>query len=84
MSWRAVFVDGPLAGVEHDRLFMGSWRSELYFTHLTPVGWVLVGTDQFNDHWPGQVHYVRNDERSSLIAAPPGEDEGFAIFQIAE
>jgi hypothetical protein len=86
VSWRAVFSDGPLAGPEHDRTFMGAWCSELYFFHLPDHGWVLVGTDQFNDRWPGQVRYVRNDERSSLTKDEhwqPGEDEGLAVFEVA-
>lgn len=83
MSWRAVFIDGPLAGEEHtDRLFFGAWQRELRFAPIPDTGWILVGTDAFDDHWPGQVTYVRNDERSSLIPCQPGEDEGFAIYEI--
>lgn len=85
MSWRAVFVDGPLAGVDHDRMFMGGWQRELRFMP-SPVGsndgWLLVGTEAFDDHWPGQITYVRNDARSSLIECEPGDDEGFAIYEL--
>ena len=89
MSWRAVFVDGPLAGVDHDRMFMGSWQTELYFAPSPPGvgdGFMLVGTDAFNVGWPDAIRYVRNDERSSLLKDEgwtPGEDEGFAVFEIA-
>lgn len=86
VSWRAVFVDGPLEGKEHDRLMMGKWQRELRFcpdpSGSVHDGWMLVGTDAFNDHWPGQIDYVRNDSRSSLIECEPGEDEGFAIYEL--
>lgn len=79
-----MFVDGPLAGKDHDRMFMGGWQRELRFAPLDVAldGWALVGTDAFDDHWPGQITYVRNEARSSLIEAAPGEDEGFAIYEL--
>ena len=88
MTWRGVFIDGPLAGPDHDRMFMGSWQSELYLMPMDDVGdgWVLVGTDHIPPDvaWPGQVHYVRNDDRSQLLSdIPAGEDEGWAIFEVA-
>ena len=86
MSWRAVFVNGPLAGKDHDRLFMGAWQRELRFTpdptDTQPDGWILVGLESFDDHWPNQITYVRNDARSSLIKAEPGGDDGFAIYEL--
>lgn len=81
-----MFVDGPLAGKDHDRMFMGGWQRELRFapdpTDTLPDGWMLVGLQGFDDRWPGQITYVRNEARSSLIEAAPGEDEGFAIYEL--
>lgn len=89
MSWRALFVDGPMAGPEHDRVFLGAWQRELYFIPHPDVGdgWILIGTDHFRaiPDWPEQIHYVRNEERSQLLPnCPPGEDEGWAVFELAD
>lgn len=89
MTWLAVFDDGPLAGPAHDRMFMGAWQRELYFIPHPSSNddWVLVGTDAIppDSPWPGQVHYIRDDARSQLLAdIPPGENEGWAMFEVSK
>lgn len=85
--WLGLFVDGPLAGSENDRTFFGEWQRELYFMpHPAETGWILVGTSSLvpAPAWPGQIHYVRNDERSQLLPMEqPGENEGWAIYELA-
>lgn len=86
MSWHAIFLDGPLVGKDNDRIFMGALPRELY---LMPHrgNWILVGTDGFppQEPWPDQVRYVRNDARSQILPdIPPGEDEGWAAFEVVQ
>lgn len=84
-----MFLDGPLEGKNNDSMFFGEWQRDLwYMPH--PGGdeypWILVGRDGMEPEvpWPKQVHYVRVDERSQLLTGMgPGEDEGWACYQLA-
>jgi len=93
MSWRAIFLDGPLEGQEHDRAMFGKWQDRLVFAREptdTPIhthdGYMLVGA---GEHSPLEGSpavelfvYVRDDERSQLLEAAPGEDEGWGAYRL--
>ena len=64
----ARFVDGPLVGAEHERVFVGSDRFDYLYLCPNPVpdsdlSWILVGFDGLepDTEWPGQVTYRRID-----------------------
>lgn len=88
MSWRALFVDGPMEGRQHDRVFMGECPAVLYFAAIENApgdGWIVVGLEGLppDPPWPGQVCYLRNDERTQLLEVPVGEDEGWAVYEVS-
>jgi hypothetical protein len=92
VSWRACFLDGPLAGAEHDRRFAAAevhhrlWLAQIPDEdgRLGPEVWSLVGslpgTGAPGEDWPAQVEYVLDPDLSDLD--PPAGD-GFAVFRVA-
>lgn len=81
MSWRAVFLDGPLAGPNHDRTFAAADPCDRLWLARVPeddgrVGpdtWSVVGsvpgTGRPADWWPGQVEYARDTVLSDAACA---------------
>lgn len=92
MSWRVAFLDGPLAGPDHDRRFASAGVHERLWLAQVPdedgrVGpevWSVVGTlpgsGRPAEEWPGQVEYVLDAELSQL---EPLAGESFAVFRLA-
>ena len=93
MSWRACFLDGPLAGREHDRRFAAPEISERLWLAQVPdddgrlgslvwsvVGRVPGGRPPAGD-WPGMVEYVLDPELSETRPQPPAD--AFAVFRLA-
>lgn len=74
MSWPVTFADGPLAGREHDRTFMGRRPAELWFAPIENFGdgWALVGIDGLepNPSWQRQAHYIRRPGEDCFELAP--------------
>jgi hypothetical protein len=94
MSWRACFLDGPLAGPEHDRRFAAAgilarvWLARVPDDadgRVGPEVWSVVGSlpgaGPPEDPWPDQVEYVLDPELSDL--EPPTGD-GFAVFRLPD
>lgn len=88
MSWRACFLDGPLAGADHDRMFAAPqvadrlWLAQVPDEggRLGPGVWSVVGSlpggGEPWEVWPEQVEYVRDPDLSDAGA-------GFAVFRLA-
>lgn len=89
MSWRAEFMDGPLAGPDHVRTLMAPDPPErMAFAPLPGMswgdGWIVVGVDGLIDQqpaWPGQVVY-RIGIRAQLECETEEGDQGTLIFQL--
>ena len=93
MSWRACFLDGPLAGGEHDRRFAAPEISERLWLAQVPddegrIGslvWSVVGRVPGgrppSEDWPGMVEYVLDPELSD--PGGPSAVEAFAVFRLA-
>jgi hypothetical protein len=91
VSWRAAFLNGPLAGPEHDRRFASAAVHERLWLAQVPdadrrVGaevWSVVGTLPGSgrpiEEWPEQVEYELDAELSQL---DPPAGEGFAVFRL--
>lgn len=89
MPFVARFVDGPLAGADHERVFIGADRLDCLYLCPNPVpssalGWILIGYEpglapDADAPWPGQVRYQRAGDES---LHEPGMDPIY-LFELA-
>lgn len=91
MTFVARFVDGPLAGEENDRTFIGADRLDYLYLCPNPIpifdselDWILVGFEPGlapeGEGWPGQVRYRRCAEPIAL--QHPELDEPLYLFEL--
>jgi hypothetical protein len=92
VSWRASFLDGPLAGPEHDRRFAAAavhrrlWLARVPDEdgRVGPEVWSVVGTlpggGRPAEAWPDQVEYVLDPD---LSETDPPQGGAFAVFRLA-